>query len=90
MELRYSGETFKLVRRETIDGSPTFLYETRFHPPGVTADDRTIDIWIGANDHLPRKVQMRDVATAPNPPGIIDLETTTWSYGPVPEIKPPM
>jgi hypothetical protein len=90
MEMRYSGETFKLVRRETIDGSPTFLYETRFHPPGVTADDRTIDIWIGANDHLPRKVQMRDVATAPNPPGIIDLETTTWSYGPVPEIKPPM
>jgi hypothetical protein len=84
-----SGEKLKLVRRETIEGSPTFLYETRFHPPGVTADDRTIDIWIGANDHLPRKVQMSDVATAPRPPGFIDRETTTWSYGSVPDIKPP-
>jgi hypothetical protein len=84
------GENLKLIRRETIDGSPTFLYETRFHPPGVTGVDRTIDIWIGTNDHLPRKVQMSDVATAPRSPGFIDRETTTWSYGSVPEIKSPL
>ena len=91
MEMGYgSGEKLKLVRRETINGSPTFLYETEFHPVGVSDDDRTIDIWIGANDHLPRKVQMTDVGTAPRSPGIIDRETTTWSYGPVSKIEPPM
>jgi hypothetical protein len=85
-----SGEQLKLVRRETIDGSPTFLYETKFHPVGVSNDDRTIDIWIGADDHLPRKVQMIDVETASHPTRLIDSETTTWSYGSVPEIKPPI
>jgi hypothetical protein len=85
-----SGEQLKLVRRETLNGFPTFRYETRFHPPGVSNDDRTIDIWIGANDHLPQKVEMIDVETASHPTRLIDSETTTWSYGHVPEIKPPM
>jgi hypothetical protein len=84
-----SGE-LKLVRRDAIAGSPTFLYETKFHPGGVAFRDRTIDFWIGANDNLLRKIEMLTKETAPGMGGIEDRETITRSYGAVPEIKPPI
>jgi hypothetical protein len=85
----YGSGELKLVRRDAVAGSPTFLYETKFHPGGVAFRDRTIDFWIGANDNLLRKIDMLTKETAPGMGGIEDRETITCSYGPVPEIKPP-
>jgi hypothetical protein len=90
LAMSYGSGELELIRRETVNGAPTLLYETKFHPGGVSIRDRTIDIWIGANDHLPRKVQMTDAENEPHLAPIINRETTTWSYGPVPKIEPPM
>jgi hypothetical protein len=86
----YATGELKLVRRDAIAGSPTFLYETKFHPGGVAFRDRTIDFWVGANDNLLRKIEMVTKETAPGMGGIEDRETITCSYGAVPEIKPPI
>ena len=84
----------KLVRRETIEGSPTFLYENQYHPGGVNIRNTTDDIWIGANDHRLRKAQMlfteTHSITASKTVFGITRYTVTCSYGPVPEIKPPI
>jgi len=82
--------SLKLVRRDTIAGSPTFLYETKFHPGGVAFRDRTIDFWIGANDNLVRKIDTLTKNTEPSSGGIEERETMTCTYGPPPEIKPPI
>jgi hypothetical protein len=86
----YASGELKLVRRDIIAGSPTFQYETKFHPGGVAFQDRTIDFWIGANDNLLRKIEMLTKQTAPGMRGIEDGETITCSYGAIPEIKPPI
>lgn len=88
--LSYGSSGFKLVRRETIDGSPTFLYEDKFRAGSL---DKTIDIWVGANDHLPRKTEMTAVTNDSGNSHVaptITRDTSTYSYGPVSEIKPPM
>jgi len=82
--------SLKLVRRDIIAGSPTFLYETKFHPGGVAFRDRTIDFWIGANDNLLRKIDTLTKNTEPMSGGIEERETMTCTYGPPPEIKPPI
>jgi hypothetical protein len=86
----YGSGELKLVRRDAIAGSPTFLYETKFHPGGVAFTDRTIDFWIGATDNLLRKIEMLTRDTSPGMGGIENRETITCSYGAVPEIKPPI
>jgi hypothetical protein len=81
----------KLVRRETIEGSLTFLYENKYHPGGVNIRNTTDDIWIGANDHRIFKAQMLFTETAPfTGASAVTRYTVTCSYGPVPEIKPPI
>lgn len=84
----FASGDLKLVRRDNVEGSPTFLYETKFHPGGVGFRDRTIDFWIGANDSLLRRIDTLTKETAPGVGGIQGRETITCSYGSVPEIKP--
>jgi hypothetical protein len=82
----------KLVRRETIGGSLTFVYENKYHPGGVNIRNTTDDIWIGANDHRLLKAQMLFTETPPftMTASVVTRYTVTCSYGPVPEIKPPI
>jgi hypothetical protein len=80
----------KLARRETIEGSPTFLYENTYHPGGVSTRSTTDDIWIGADDHRIRKAQTLLSETLPLSEPILTRDTITCSYGPVPEIKAPI
>jgi hypothetical protein len=84
----------KLVGRETIEGSLTFLYENKYHPGGVNIRNTTDDVWIGATDHRLRKAQMLFTETnsimASRTALGIRRYTVTCSYGPVPEIKPPL
>lgn len=86
----YARGELKLVRRDAIAGSPTFLYETKFHPGGVAFTDRTIDFWVGANDNLLRKIDMVTKDRAPGMGGVENRETVTCSYGAAPEIKSPI
>ena len=88
---RYSGGEIKLVRRDVIGGTIAFQYETKYHPGGVSNRDRTIDFWIGINDGRLRRVQMvTSETTASFIPPTVSRDTTTCTYGPPPEIKPPM
>jgi hypothetical protein len=84
----------KLVRRETIGGSPTFVYENKYHPGGVNIRNTTDNIWIGANDHRILKAQMLFTEThsftVSMTASTVTRYTVTCSYGPVPEIKPPI
>jgi hypothetical protein len=90
-ELTYSYGTLKLIRRDVIEGSPTFQYEVKFHPGGDETRERTIDFWVGANDNLLRRIDVLNQEMPPSPQaGIKRGGTTTCSYGPVPEIKPPI
>jgi len=86
----YAAGELKLVRRDAIGDSPTFLYETKFHPGGVAFRDRTIDFWVGANDNLFRKIETLTKETAPFSGGVEVRYTVICSYGLVPEIKPPI
>jgi hypothetical protein len=86
----YATGELKLVRREAIGGSSTFLYETKFHPGGVAFRDRTIDFWVGANDNLLRKIDTLTKETAPSSGGIEERNSISCSYGPAPEIVPPI
>jgi hypothetical protein len=85
----------KLVGRETIGGSLTFVYENKYHPGGVNIRNTTDDIWIGAKDHRLLKAEMVFTETHPSSSfmksmPIVSHYTVTCSYGPVPEIKPPI
>jgi hypothetical protein len=80
----------KLVRRETVEDVPTFLYENTYHPLGVSDRTTTDDIWIGANDRRIRKAQILFSVTLPLTEPIVTRHTMTCSYGPVPGIKPPI
>ena len=84
------GTNIHFVQRETINGVPTFLYEDQFHPGGVGIRTQTDDIWVGANDHLPRKAQTVLVESAPGTAPITQRDTMTCSYGSAPKIDPPM
>jgi hypothetical protein len=72
----------KLIRRDVIDGSPTFKYEALIHPDGVITRDSIVDIWIGIKDGLPRKYLRRPLQK-PLAPQLIERDTFTCSYGDV-------
>ena len=89
--LSYANADLKLVRRDVADDAPVFLYETEFHAGGASQRDGTLDIWIGINDGLIRKVKMRTVESgASSVTPVVSTDTFTCSYGRVPAIKPPM
>jgi hypothetical protein len=80
-------KNLKLIRRDVIDGSPTFKYEALIHPDRVITSDSIVDIWIGIKDGLPRKYLRRPLQK-PLPPRI-ERDTFTCSYGEV-EIEAPI
>lgn len=84
------GTNLSMIAKESVNGAATFVYEDKFHPGGVPTRTQTDDIWVGANDHLPRKVQTVVATSNPGMAAIVDRDTMTCSYGTVPEIKPPM
>ena len=77
----------KLIRRDVIDGSPTFKYEALIHPDGVIARDSIVDIWIGIKDGLPRKYLRRPLQKPLAQ--FIERDTFTCSYGNV-QIEAPI
>lgn len=87
----YSSGEIRLVRRDTVGGAIVLVYETEHHPGGVSNRNRTINFWIGIKDGLLRRVEMvTSEATASFIAPTVDRDVTTCTYGPIPEIKPPM
>ena len=84
------GSGLKLIRRDTVGGALTFQYEVKFHPGGVDTRNRTIDFWVGAKDNLLRKLETVNTELPPIVGGATFRNTMTCSYGPVPEVKPPI
>jgi len=85
LKFGYSPEQLKYVRTDTIAGSTTLIYESVLHTYDM---DRTIQIWIGANDGLPRKSQMTTLGKGS---GASSWQTnTTCSYRAAPQIEAPM
>ena len=85
LKFGYSPEQLKFVRAETIAGSPVLAYESLLHTIEM---ERTIRIWIGANDGMLRRSEMntRGIGT-----GASSWQTsTTCSYGNAPQIEAPI
>jgi hypothetical protein len=85
----YQSGELRLTGRDVAGGSVVFVYETKYHPGGVSNRDRSIEISVGVNDGLLRRVQMVTSDGSFRPP-IVERNVMTCSYGQVPEIKPPM
>lgn len=84
------SKDLRLAGRDVIGGVPTFLYEMQPHSGQVPSGDTTLKIWVGINDGLPRKFQLRTADNNTYKPPVINDETTTCSFGKVPEIKAPI
>lgn len=74
----------KYLGREVIGGVPTFLYVDVIHAYDL---ERTIKIWVGAADGLPRRTEMQ---TATPSSGVKWHETFSCSYGVGAEIEAPI
>jgi hypothetical protein len=55
LKFGYKSGDLKLIGSESINGSPTFHYRIKIRD---TAIDRTVDIWVGSKDSLPRRTEM--------------------------------
>ncbi|MBI4790977.1 MAG: hypothetical protein HY782_28440 [Chloroflexi bacterium] len=53
----------KLVGVETLDGTPTIIYQYTVNIKGPPAQKITSKVWVGATDNLPRKVESAPTAT---------------------------
>jgi hypothetical protein len=83
----YTNADLKLAGNQSVDGAPTFHYEYKVHAGDM---DRTIDIWVGANDNLPRKTHMLTVTAVFNSQPIRWTEDATCTYGERFAIEAPM
>jgi len=84
LKFGYKTGDLKLVGPQVVDGSPTFLYQATYHD---IETDRTIEIWIGSNDSLPRKTEM---FTRSSRMKTSWQETTSCTYGVNITIEPPI
>jgi len=83
LKFGYKSGDLKLVGPQVIDGVPTLLYRVVIHSTEI---ERTINIWVGSNDTLPRRTEM---STHDPRIGTSWQETTSCSYGVDIKIEPP-
>ena len=84
LKFGYSPEQLKFVRMDTVAGFPGLLYESQLHTIEM---DRTIRIWVGANDGFFRQSEM---STQGKGNSSSWQTKTTCSYGNAPQILAPM
>jgi hypothetical protein len=84
LKFGYKSGDLKLVGSEPVGGVATYHYQATVRDVAI---DRTIDVWIGAADSLPRKTEMMthdlQMKTSWH-------ETTECTYGVEIKIEPPM
>jgi hypothetical protein len=86
----FAAGELKLVRRDAVAGVPALVYETKSRHGGGPAGDATTDYWVGTKDNLLRKLETVTEGADPSGRAAEFRYTVTCSYGPVPEIKPPI
>jgi hypothetical protein len=87
LKFGYHGADLKLVGPQTVDGSPAFLYEYDVRAGDM---DRKIEMWIGANDHMPLRTHMLTVTKSWGIGPVTWQQTTTCRYGVALNIERPM
>src|SRR5215469_7577568 len=87
LEFAFSQGGLKFVGQENIEGVLTFHYGFKAH---VVDMDRTIDIWLRANDHLPLKTHMVTTTTSALTAPITWEESASCTYGQIFRIERPM
>lgn len=76
-----SAKDLRLIGRDVVGGVATFLYELQFHPGQVSNRDSVLRIWIGIDDGLPRRFQLRMAEGNYKTPTISDEITTCLLRG---------
>ena len=84
---RFDAGTLKLIRTDTVDGGPAFLYQYSARTYDL---DRTISIWIGANNGRLLRSEMQTAQRDSTGLGSSWKETATCSYGGNVNIEAPM
>jgi hypothetical protein len=88
LNFRYDSGTLKLIRNEAVEGAPAFLYQ--YHAQAGDME-RTISIWVGANDGLFRKSDMQTTTRSTlGGPATVWRETATCAYGGIVMIEAPL
>jgi len=83
LKFGYKSGDLKLVGPEAVNGSLAFHYRYKVHD---TAIDRSIDIWVGSKDNLPRRTEM---TTHNLEIGTSWHQTTDCTFGVQAKIEPP-
>ncbi|MGO9088020.1 MAG: hypothetical protein ACLQBK_22615 [Candidatus Sulfotelmatobacter sp.] len=83
LKFGYTRENLKLVGPMVIGGSAAFQYQFTSHD---SESNRTINIWVGAGDYLPRRTE---ILTQSLRTKINQHETTDCTYGTNITIEPP-
>jgi len=81
-----SGD-LKSLGDQVVGGTRAVLYRYTTHS---TDFDRTVDYWIGMQDSLPRRIEMRTESRSWGTAPIVWTESITCSYGVDIKIDPPM
>jgi hypothetical protein len=77
----------KSLGDQSAGGMATVLYRYTSH---FSDFDRTVDYWIGKQDSLPRRIEMRTETRSWGTAPTVWMESITCSYGVEIKIDPPM
>ncbi|HLZ43694.1 MAG TPA: hypothetical protein VKQ11_22190 [Candidatus Sulfotelmatobacter sp.] len=86
MEFRFEPGELKLVRNEVVAGVPVVFYRYTTHSSDF---DRSVNYWIGKQDSLPRRIDMRTETRSWGIAPIVWQESISCTYGIEIKIEPP-
>jgi hypothetical protein len=86
LQFGYKSGDLKLIGSEVVDGASALQLQYDVHSSAMEMD-RTVNIWVGINDYLPRKLNM---VTFDRRDKISDRQQTTCSVGVNIAIEPPI
>jgi hypothetical protein len=88
-ELRFGFQPgdLKSLGDQVVGGAPAVLYRYTVHTYDL---DRTVDYWIGKQDSLPHRIEMRTESRSGGTRPSVWTESITCSYGVEIKIEPPI
>ena len=84
------GADVKFIGAETLDGSPTFIYQYTFTSPENKDFKGSSKTWVGMSDNLPRKTETEGEMNLDGKPVITKTTITYSDFGSDIKIEPPM
>ena len=80
----------KFIGAETLDGTPTFIYQYTFNLPQNKDFKGTSKTWVGMSDNLPRKTETEGEMNLMGKPVMTKTTITYSDFGSDIKIEPPM